>query len=123
MKKILCVFAGILCVFMFTGCADLFAALTGQVVVTFDLDGGHINGRVNPVEVIGDPGEEYDLPQEPFKNADYRYRYVFLRWEAASVKTSDYDCKRNYYSVSDQVGVFPEENVVYTAIYERIAHE
>lgn len=123
MKKILCVAAIVIFVFTVMGCTELFAALTGQVVVTFELDGGHINGNKNSVEVIGAPGDDYDLPQEPFKNADDRYRYVFKRWEAASIESSDYDCKRTYYSVTDQVGVFPEENAIYTAIYERINNE
>lgn len=116
MKKIL-VLSLILSVFLFTGC-ELLTALFGKVTVTFELNGGHINGSKKDVVITGDPGEEFELPQNPFMNADESYRYEFNGWQAAS-STYTFDHESYIYDTK-QVATFPEGNITYIAKYDKI---
>lgn len=117
MKKIL-VLSLILSVLLFTGC-EILTALFGDVTVTFNLNGGHINGNTHAVIISGEPGEEFELPQNPFKNADSTYRYEFDGWKTEKNYTFDHE---SYIYDTKQVATFPEDDVTYIADYDKISH-
>ena len=77
----------VLVVLLLSGCKML-TALFGKVTVTFDLNGGHINGSTEKVTRTGDPEDEFLLPQNPFKNAVAVSGYRFDGWRA---KESSYN--------------------------------
>ena len=105
----------VLVVLLLSGCKML-TALFGKVTVTFDLDGGHINGSTEKVTRTGDPEDEFLLPQNPFKNATAAStRYRFNGWKA---KESSYNFDyETFIDVKKQVATFPEGDITYVATW------
>lgn len=108
----------VLVVLLLSGCKML-TALFGKVTVTFDLDGGHINGSTEKVTRTGDPEDEFLLPQNPFKNATAAStRYRFNGWKA---KESSYNFDyETFIDVKKQVATFPEGDITYVATWTTV---
>ena len=108
----------VLVVLLLSGCKML-TALFGKVTVTFDLDGGHINGSTEKVTRTGNPEDEFLLPQNPFKNATAAStRYRFNGWKA---KESSYNFDyETFIDVKKQVATFPEGDITYVATWTTV---
>ena len=108
----------VLVVLLLSGCKML-TALFGKVTVTFDLDGGHINGSTEKVTRTGNPEDEFLLPQNPFKNATAAStRYRFNGWKA---KESSYNFDyETFIDEKKQVATFPEGDITYVATWTTV---
>lgn len=107
----------VLVVLLLSGCKML-TALFGKVTVTFDLNGGHINGSTEKVTRTGDPEDEFLLPQNPFKNATASTRYKFDGWKAKEISYNfDYE---TFIEETKQVTTFPEGDITYVATWTTV---
>lgn len=113
MKKLLVAGLVLVCL-SFSGC-EMLQSIFGKVTVTFELNGGHIDGNTKAVEISGDAGEEFLLPQNPFKNASETIRYEFAGWSPKGYYTFDHE---SFIYDTEQVATFPEEDIVYVASYD-----
>lgn len=105
----------VLVVLSLSGCKMLIA-LFDNVTVTFDLNGGHINGSTEKVTRTGNPEDEFLLPQNPFKNAaDASTRYRFDGWKAKE-RSYDFDYE-TFIDKKKQVATFPEGDITYVATW------
>ena len=102
----------VLVVLSLSGCKMLIA-LFDNVTVTFDLNGGHINGSTEKVTRTGNPEDEFLLPQNPFKNADASTRYRFDGWKAKE-RSYDFDYE-TFIDKKKQLATFPEGDISYVA--------